>query len=426
MIRRTLAALLSLKRFALADEYERAINGPAEELERLRVDKLNRLLRHYATYPFYREYAGIKEDIHLKSTVEITALPSVDKVFLRRYEAEIKERCPRAERHSTSGSTGQNFYFYIDRSARDARNAYNIFWNRMVGLKYGDRIIGIWGGNLRKLEDNVVSSKLKSWLLNQQILPGYGMDTAVAQRYIGIINKEQPRMLYGYPSYLNKLATEGLAAKLEISCKPIVISSGEQLLPKQRENIEAFFGERVYNRYGSVEFGNIAYELPGRKGLYINPFQFVVETNERNEILLTDLDNYATPFIRYNIGDMGRLRQDGNWYIIDELMGRSNDIIQTPSGKMIPSQFWTILSKRLESILEFQVVQINDNEVQMRVIDSDQGADYNDIISNFNHNFGDEMRLTVKKVSKLELTGYGKLKFVIKLTENERKKQTNA
>ena len=118
MIRRTLAALLSLKRFALADEYERAINGPAEELERLRVDKLNRLLRHYATYPFYREYAGIKEDIHLKSTVEITALPSVDKVFLRRYEAEIKERCPRRSGTALADLLGRTSIFILIECSR--------------------------------------------------------------------------------------------------------------------------------------------------------------------------------------------------------------------------------------------------------------------------------------------------------------------
>jgi phenylacetate-CoA ligase len=423
MIRRSLANFLSLKRIALANQYEKIISCPTDELEHLRVKKLNSLMKHYATYPFYREYAGITENILFKSTVEIKELPSVDKTFLRKYEAEIRKRCPGAKRHSTSGSTGQNFFFYLDNRARDARNAYNIFWNRMVGLKYGDRIIGVWGGNLRKREDNVISSILKPWLLNKRILPGYGMDDAVAIQYIDIINREQPRMLYGYPSYLNKIAIVGLAANLKVSYEPIVISSGEQLLPKQRENIKNFFGDKIYNRYGSVEFGNIAYELPGRQGLYVNPIQFIIETNKLNEILITDLDNYATPFIRYNIGDLGKLRQDGNWYVIDELMGRSNDIILTPSGKMIPSQFWTILSKRVESILEFQVVQISEKEVEMWIIDSEPTADYSDIIKIFNRNFGDEMKLNVKKVSKLELTSYGKLKFVIKLPENKEKVQ---
>jgi phenylacetate-CoA ligase len=68
---------------------------------------------------------------------------------------------------------------------------------------------------------------------------------------------------------------------------------------------------------------------------------------------VTDLDNLAMPFIRYNIGDIGLLGREtvsgSNNRKLEKLSGRVNDTIKLPNGKVAPGLTFYYISR---SILE--------------------------------------------------------------------------
>ena len=93
-----------------------------------------------------------------------------------------------------------------------------------------------------------------------------------------------------------------------------IITVGEPLLDSQRTLFEEVFGCPLFNCYVSRECGNMAGECDFHHGLHINAESLIIEfvRNGRQagraspgQILITDLDNYGMPFIRYRIEDLG-------------------------------------------------------------------------------------------------------------------------
>jgi aspartate 1-decarboxylase len=92
------------------------------------------------------------------------------------------------------------------------------------------------------------------------------------------------------------------------------VTSGETLSLEQRETIERFFGCAVFDRYGGVEFNNVAQECREHNGLHIfsdlvyaevlSTENEPVKPGEVGELVITDLRNHYMPFIRYRTGDL--------------------------------------------------------------------------------------------------------------------------
>jgi len=408
--------VVSLKEIFFYNEYKKINKYSYDELEELRLKKLNRLLGHFNKYSFYEKHLG--EYTQLDSLDKLKLLPVVDKQFIRSNISVISKIRLHAKLSSTSGSTGENFRFYICKNAKAAHSAaFKYYMNQIKEKGQHGCTVGIWGGNLKKQEHgSSMIDKLKLYIMNTKLFPGYLLDERLALKYIDTIMRIKPAVLYGFPTYLYKIAEAGLKHMTSCFQPNVIITSGEQLQQYQRDSIEKYFNKKIYNRYGSCEFSVIAHEQKDHTGLYCNPMQFILENNEKGELLVTDLDNFATPFIRYNIGDLGNVTRKGNWYIITDLRGRANDVIDTPTGKIIPSQFWTILSRCSGDIKEFQVEQIDERHIVMKAVYDGilQEDTINTIINNFKQNYNDGIELSVIQVNRLETTEYGKLKFVKK------------
>jgi phenylacetate-CoA ligase len=90
-----------------------------------------------------------------------------------------------------------------------------------------------------------------------------------------------------------------------------VICGAEPLVPKDRAAIEAAFGP-AFETYGSRETMLIGAECAAHAGMHLSDENLVVEIAHAGqpvadgvagEVVVTDLHNYAMPFIRYQNGD---------------------------------------------------------------------------------------------------------------------------
>lgn len=122
-------------------------------------------------------------------------------------------------------------------------------------------------------------------------------------KLIDIINEFEPKWFYVQPSILNRLI---LAYKYSCRLPPnsleYIESVGELLPTDVRKRATDFFNTPFANMYGSEEMNGIAYECPDHH-MHILDNNVYLESTDDNEAIITNLNNYAMPIIRYNQGD---------------------------------------------------------------------------------------------------------------------------
>jgi len=161
-----------------------------------------------------------------------------------------------------------------------------------------------------------------------------------------------------------------------------VLTNSEMLSASVRAAAEDLFGITVADCYSSEEFGAIALSCP-ESGLYHVMSESVLAEVLDDEgrpckaggigrVTLTALHNYATPLVRYDIGDMAEVgascpcgRGLPAWR---RILGRERNLILMPDG----SRVWPVLGFRLSRdvapVLQYQLVQEDRQSVEARLV----------------------------------------------------------
>ena len=153
------------------------------------------------------------------------------------------------------------------------------------------------------------------------------------------------------------------------------------LFPNQQELFQRAFGVPLRNFYGSRELGPMAYQVDTSPGLCVlRPLIFVEVVDDQNQplppgqtgrLLVTSTVCRGTPFLRYEIGDMGGSQPaDHNvsgMRTIGRLEGRRAGLLELPSGGMVNGLFWNHLFKELPEVYQFQVVVRGRQELLLRL-----------------------------------------------------------
>jgi len=130
------------------------------------------------------------------------------------------------------------------------------------------------------------------------------------------------------------------------------------LFDEDKTLLEKQFGVAVVNEYGASELDLIAYQNPDGEWQVNSETLFVEILDENNTVLpygnegrvvITSLFNKAHPFIRYDIGDIGILdaKSTPKKPILQQLIGRTNDIAILPSGKKSPGLTFYYVTKSI-------------------------------------------------------------------------------
>jgi len=185
------------------------------------------------------------------------------------------------------------------------------------------------------------------------------------------LQREKPDLLIINPSRFEVIERKLREIILSTVHPRIVMSGGSLLSRETRRRMEAVFGVPVIDLYSSWEFGNIAWECSRHSGYHMNADSLIIElvrdgkrvsAGERGELIITSLDAYAMPLIRYQIGDLGLLTDHGcpcgrGLPLLERIEGRSNDGIRLADGKILHDYPITILLRSIPGILQFRLVQ---------------------------------------------------------------------
>jgi phenylacetate-CoA ligase len=406
-----------------------------DQIRQYQWNKVRLLLEHAAEHvPYYRK---VFKDIgaepgDFKGEADLGRMPILRKRNIRENtDAMISEAFSKKDLapDSTGGSTGENLYFWVDRQASQARTANNIRMNEWIDIRIGDRIALLWGTAFDMKQSRRLVNALRNMVQNTLILSAYRMDSENVAAYAERLSRFKPHMLVAYPSALAHFS-QGLldTGRAEIRPKAVLLS-GETVYDWQREITERAFATAAYSHYGSREFGGLARECRLRNGLHIGCERVLVEAvpvtdgpagTDMRELVISDLDNYGMPFIRYAIEDLGTITWDKcdcgiNLPRLETTIGRTFDVVRAPNGNFLGGTFWTILLRKMKGIERFQVIQEVIDEITIALIPtaefSDQTRTY--IIGKVREACGDQMRVRFEIKPELQQTPAGKHRFVI-------------
>jgi len=402
------------------------------EIREKQLQDVRALLAHAEKrVPYYRRLfknLGVgSEDI--RTWDDFSRLPVLTKDIIREQERDlIREDVPveKLQPHFSGGSTGVPLKFFrsADYMVKSDAGAYRNL--EQCGWRPGEMVAFFWGGS-----DKLYAMSRMEFEVRQFVRRMYQFDPFFAgekdmERWVGVLKRIQPRVILGYASTIALFAFFLERHGKRIAGIKGVFTTAEKLYQPQRDVLERVFGCKVFDCYGSSEVQNIAAECLRGK-MHINA-DFVVLEEDQVEgdgprpFLLTSLQNYSMPFIRYRNEDCGFLSNEtcscGNNFPLMRLeVARTSDNFVFPGGRVVHGEFFTHLMYGSSGIVTFQFHQTAVDEIILSVVPAQSDkeareAKIKDAIRQIQAvTPEDPVRVVVQEVDAIPLSKAGKHRF---------------
>ncbi|WP_437657325.1 glycosyltransferase [Sorangium sp. So ce1182] len=408
-----------------------------EQTRELQDEKLRRLLRHcYRNVPYYRarmqELKLRPEDIHGQE--DLHKLPFLTKADIRRhlYFDIMSENHDKSQvlKITTSGSTGEPFVCYADRAQLEFRWAATLRAQEWTGYRFGDPTVRLWHQTIGMTRWQAARERADAILSNRTFIPIFELSDDTLSGTIERIAGVQPVLMDGYAEALDFLAryVKNVKSTGKVAARPRAIMSSAQTLPlPSRRLIEEAFGSKVFDKYGSREFSGIAYECDAHEGHHVVAEGYIVEVlrdgrpakpGEIGEVVITDLNNFCMPFVRYRIGDLAEAMDPAvpcpcgrGAPRVGRIEGRVQSIIRGTDGRYLPGTFFAHYLKEFDyAIKRFQVVQEERDAITFRVVKGGRFSQQvlDEVLATFRHYLGERMRIAVEFADDIALIRTGK------------------
>jgi len=321
-------------------------------------------------------------------------LPFLEKQDFITNTEKIKTTCKNFSFYEakTSGSTGIPLSLLTDYNSVAHSIAARIRAERWWNLDYGLKEAHFWGQGFTKPS---VRLRITDMLLrNKMVFSTIDLTSEIIYEYYKKLLRFKPDIIYGNPSALYIFARFIEENKLDVSRlrTKAIISTTEILHEYQRHFIHSLFKCPVINEYGAAEVGIIAYECP-HHNMHLSTDNLIIEivkdgtpagTNEFGEIVVTNLNNYIMPFIRYKIGDVGRLIEGEcscgvKLPLLDLTIGRDCDTIVLEDRELPGAVLFSCLGKELlkytnSGLKVYKVFQKSLNHFKFQYVLRDEGV----------------------------------------------------
>lgn len=416
-------------------QYKELVNNEnslnAEELNNLnllkRIKLVNFCLEHNDFYiKKYNEF-GIKRG-DIKSDKDFQNIPILEKDEIRNnshFMFSNGYEISNLDESTTGGTTGAPLSTYREKS----QSLTPISW----------RALKSWGispsANAAYLYRSVpnginrIYQKLLLWPTSREWMSATQMTRKNMNQFYMRLLKQNTEYLVGYVGALDSFANYLYENNLTLPNVKVVWSTASVLTDAKRKFLEKIFNCNVYNQYGSCEFYWIAAECKQKSGLHIASDQRHVEIvtenslqniiNSYGDILVSDLENYAFPLIRYRLGDRGKLinKECGCGSLhprLESIKGRTTDNIMINNIESIPGEFWTTIFDDYPKIVDlFNVHQLKNFEViiNFKVHKNIDESAIELMCKNISKKVDNRLQLNFKQVDNIPIHN-GKFKFV--------------
>jgi phenylacetate-CoA ligase len=161
-----------------------------------------------------------------------------------------------------------------------------------------------------------------------------------------------------------------------------VRSFGETVSAELRERVTDTLGVKVADMYSSQEVGYMALQCPEHDHYHVQSETMYVEVldednrpcspGEIGRVVVTPLHNYATPLLRYEVGDYAEVgeacRCGRGLPVLSRIVGRTRNMLRTPDGKISYPSFPVEMWKSVADIRQFQLHQVALDTIQVTLV----------------------------------------------------------
>jgi phenylacetate-CoA ligase len=346
----------------------------------LQSRQLELLLRHAATtVPYYRKRWG-----STASAQDFADLPLLIGRDLQDNFAELKSKAIPPE-HGTvvevrsSGSTGSPKRVLKTQLSQ-------LFWHALTLREH------LWhrrdlSGKLAAIRRGA-SGKQSSWgtategALVTGAAVGLGVEKQHVEAQVAWLQREDPSYLLTYPSLLGELARTCLSGGIRLPSLLEARTISEIVTPELRRLCREAWHVPVVDMYSTEEAGFIAAQCPDHEHYHVQAETVLVEIldehgrpcapGEVGRVVVTDLHNFATPLIRYDIGDFAEVGAPCSCGrglpVLTRIVGRTRNLLVTADGK----RYYPIIGQTgfldIAPILQHKFVQTAFDVLEARIV----------------------------------------------------------
>lgn len=398
-----------------------------EKLKKLQSKKLRKIVKHaYKNIPLYKEKldeAGINI-CDIKSIDDLGLLPIVTGDDLRRSQKEVlAKNIKKYTALSTSGSCGSPKKIFIDDCCMDKHLGYiaSVIFKRWSWFGCGIRSLmpmAAESGSAAQAFFSIsdIPKLLKNFI---SLYPTDGLMSPLD--LVEELNKNKPDLLITYPNLLLNIALAVQQDEIIIHQPKLLIVGGEVLSNYAQKVIAEVFTGELINSYNSTETLITAVECSKHEGLHILDSVIIeilkdgksVPKGEAGEVVVTSLNNYATPIIRYSgLGDVAILSEKQcscgmGLPLLRRIEGRCDSSIILPNGKRVLSFGIIRFLGHIPNKVKFQIIQEKLNRIKILIVEkktngyslfNEGGKHWVTITQEFKKLLGEDMEIIINVV----------------------------
>lgn len=365
-------------------EKNRFFKANGEKLKKLQLKKIKKLFTVAKESPYYRNlFAGLKINT-INDFSDFERIPILKRQVLREKYSDIVNEKLVFCKVKTSGSSGEPIVIYKSKSSiiRTLIAGHPFFISKYTGLKVNKVcLILIWGhDSVEDIFEADIEKYMKIPKVKLSVLDPMGN---IVKKLLSL----KPELIITYPSFITNLRKYLDQNNISLDFLKLIVLSGELILPSFIEKQKNFFKCIVLNAYISTEGGPMAIDFMNKSGMYLFSDNVYLEVlkdgksviDEEGDIVITELNNFATPLIRYSgLNDRGILsiNNEGKRYL-KVILGRMiTDIINKNNIHFCAYSITEIIDVFPE-VMKFKIIQKSPEHIKISIIASENQEFFN-------------------------------------------------
>lgn len=356
-------------------------------------------LNYWKRFDTYSEEDLIKhQNIKLNKLLEYTIqnvpfYKNIDKVTLNEFPVMTKELWRNSFQdlisdlvdsqdlisYKSSGSSGIQSEILMSKFEQGRIRALQVHWWKWTGFNIG----------MSHLQTGItfprpIFKKCKDFLFGTFYVSAFSLSNKDIHGIVKKIKRRGIKTIVGYPSSINVIAEHILEHNILIKLDRF-ISLGDKLFDNYKVNIKNAFHCKIYDTYGANEGLLIACQKDLEYKYIMTPHVYLeilddknrpVADGEMGNVVVTRLDGYSMPLIRYKLGDLAiKLprseypeKRELNYPLLKKIVGRETDIVKLPDGKILIVHSFTGIFEYIEEIQQFMIIQKELNGIEVHYI----------------------------------------------------------
>lgn len=246
------------------------------------------------------------------------------------------------------------------------------------------------------------------------------------------LQAEAPDYLLTHPSVLQALALQCQREAIELPSLREVRTISEALPDGLRELCQQVWGVKLVDMYTTIEAGYLALQCPEHDHYHVQSENVLLEVldeqgkpclpGEVGKVVITSLHNFATPLIRYELGDFAEVGEPcacgRGLPVLRRILGRYRNLITLPDGERRWPKFGIEKILKLAPVRQYQAIQHSIDEIEYLLVVAQPLSDgtRQQLLDLFRANLHPEMKITITEVDSIARSASGKYEeFLSKL-----------